>query len=65
MLSSRMHRHLQVLEDSKQEKYIKNKRTNLLKIINEAKNFDAAYDADLYAISCGYKPPNILYDKIK
>ena len=49
-------RHLRVIEESKDEKYKINKKTKLKKIIQEGANIVNKYEANLYALSLGYKP---------
>lgn len=60
MSPNRVPRHLQVLEDSKNEIFIKNKKTSLYKIVKDAVDFNYKYDANLYALAVSIVPPNSL-----
>ena len=61
-------RHLYILDDSKKKEFnidnLKKKITNLRTIIKDARDDNYKTTCNLYAISMGYPPPNILsYEK--
>lgn len=61
---SRKARHLLVLEESKMDEFNLSKIKSRIRSIKDFRNDEIKYQANLYAISLGYKPPNKLsYEK--
>lgn len=59
-------RHLLVLEESKMDEFKVSKTKSRIKSIQDARNDESKYQANLYAMSLGYNPPNKLsYEKNK
>ena len=59
-------RHLLVLEESKMDEFKISKIKSRIKSIKDARNDETKYQANLYAMSLGYNPPNKLsYEKNK
>ena len=61
---SRKARHLIVLEESNMKEYKPSKIKSSIKSIQDARYDETKHQANLYAISLGYEPPNKLsYEK--